>query len=96
MFSGGIEKQKGCLGLGDIKTVITFLLYIFFNSKLGRMLFNSYNNRSCDFYVFPVFGIGAVNFQIKKTAKPPLFQGVISHQKKWKNPVMLFFVSYTM
>jgi len=26
-FSDGVEKQKCCLGPGDIKTVITFLLY---------------------------------------------------------------------
>jgi len=38
----------------------------FFNSKLGRMLCNSYSNRFGDFYIFPIVGIGAINFQIKK------------------------------
>jgi len=28
-FSDGVEKQKCCLGPGDIKTVITFLLHNF-------------------------------------------------------------------
>jgi len=41
--------------------------------KLGRMLCNSYNNHYCDFYIFPIVGIGAINFQSQKTANPPLF-----------------------
>jgi len=49
------------------------------------MLFNSYSNRFCDFYILPIVGIGAINFQSKKTGNPPLFSGVFSLQKKWKH-----------
>jgi len=56
-----------------MKTVITFLVYNFFNSKLGRMLCNSYDNRFCDFYIFPIVGISVMNFQIKKQAIYPCF-----------------------
>jgi len=42
------------------------------------MLCNSYSNRFCDFYIFPIVGIGAVKFQSKKTDNPTLFQGVFS------------------
>jgi len=34
-FSDGVEKQKCCLGPGDIKTVITFLLYNFLIPNLA-------------------------------------------------------------
>jgi len=34
-FSDGVEKQKGCLGPGDIKTVVTFLLYNFLDQNLA-------------------------------------------------------------
>jgi len=56
----------------------------FFNSKLGRVLCNSYSNRFCNLYIFPIVGIGAINFQSQKTDNPPLFSGVFSLQKKWK------------
>ena len=48
----------------------------FFSSKLGRMLCNSYSKCFCDFYIFPIVGIGAINFQSQKTSNPPFFQGV--------------------
>ena len=56
----------------------------FFNSKLGRVLCNSYSNRVCGFYVFPIVGIGAINFQSQRTANPSLFSSVFSLRKKWK------------
>ena len=68
----------------------------FFNSKLGRMLCNSYRNRFCDFYIFLIVGIGAINFQCQKTDNTPLFQGVFSLQKKWKNFFILIFMNYTI
>jgi len=34
-FSDGVEKQKCCLGPGDIKTVITFFLYNFLIQNLA-------------------------------------------------------------
>jgi len=34
-FSDGVEKQKCCLGPGDTKTVITFLLYNFLIPNLA-------------------------------------------------------------
>ena len=71
-FSDGVEKQKCCLGPGDIKTD-NFSSLQFFYLKLGRMLCNSYSNRFCDFYIFPIVGIGTINFQSQKTADPPLF-----------------------
>jgi len=33
--SDGVEKQKGCLGPGDIKTFVTFLLYTFLDQNLA-------------------------------------------------------------
>jgi len=69
-FSDGVKKQKCCLGPGDTKTVITFLLCYFFLLKLGMMFCNSSGNCSCDFYIFPIVGIGAINFQSKKTTNP--------------------------
>jgi len=68
----------------------------FFNSKLGRMLCNSYSNRFCDFYIFPIVGIGTIKFQSKKTGNPPLFSGVFSLQKKWKNFFISIFINYTI
>jgi len=88
-FSDGVEKQKCCLGPGDIKTVITFSSLQFFNSKLGRMLCNSYSNRFCNFYIFLIVGIGAINFQSTKTGNPPLFSGVFSIENELK--IFLFF-----
>ena len=95
-FSDGVEKQKCCLGPGDIKTVISFLLCNYFNSKLGRVLCNSYSNRFGNFYIFPIVGIGAINFQSQKTGNPPLFSGVFSLQKKWKKFFILIFINYTI
>jgi len=66
----------------------------FVNSKLGRMLGNSYSNRFCDFYIFPIVGIGAINFQIKRTGNPPLFSGVFSLQTKLKNFFISIYVNY--
>ena len=56
----------------------------FFNSKLGKMLCNSYSNRFCDFYIFLMVGIGAINFQSKKTGNPPLFSGVFLSKRRGK------------
>jgi len=66
----------------------------FFNSKLGRMLCNSYSNRFCDFYIFPIVKIGAINFQSEKTGNPLLFSGVSSLQTKWKNFFISIFINY--
>ena len=68
----------------------------YFNSKFGRMLCNSYSKRFCDFYIFPIVGIGAVNFQRQKTGNPLFFQGVFSLQKKWKNYLISIFINYTI
>jgi len=38
------------------------------------MLFNSYSNRFCNFYIFPIVGMGAINFQSQKTANPPFLR----------------------
>jgi len=48
------------------------------------MLCNSYSNRFSDCYIFPIIGIGAINFQSKKTGNPPLISGVFSLQKSGK------------
>jgi len=40
------------------------------------MICNSYSKCFCDFYIFPIVGIGAINFQSQKTGNPPFFQGV--------------------
>jgi len=93
-FSDGVEKQKCCLGPGNIIIVITSVQL--FNLKLGRMLCNSYSNRFCDSYIFLIVGIGVINFQSIKTGNPFLFSGVIFLQKKWTNYLILFFVNYTM
>jgi len=42
-----------------------------FNSKLDRMLCNSYSNHFCDFYIFPIVGICALNFQSQKQTIHP-------------------------
>ena len=78
------------------KNCYEFSLLQFFNSKLGRMLCNSYSKRFCDFYIFPNVGIGAINFQSQKTGNPPFFQGVFSLQKKWKNYLISIFINYTI
>jgi len=58
------------------------------------MLCNSYSNRFCDFYIFPIVGIGAKFFQSQKTDNPPLFQSVFSLQKKWKKYLISIFINY--
>jgi len=68
----------------------------FFNLKLGRIFCYSYSNRFCDFYIFPIVGIGAINFQNRKTGNLPLFLGVFSLQKKWKNFFISIFINYTI
>jgi len=60
------------------------------------MLCNSYSNRFCDFYIFPIVGIGAINFQSQKTDNPPLFQGVFPLQKKSKIYLILIFINYAI
>jgi len=67
----------------------------FFCSKLDRILCNSFSNRFCYFYIFPIVGIGAINFQRQQTDNPPLFSGVFSLQKMWKN-LILIFINYTI
>jgi len=39
------------------------------------MLCNSYNNRYCDFYIFPIVGIGAINFPKSKNSQSTLVLG---------------------
>ena len=78
------------------KNYYNFSSLQFFNSKLGSVLCNSYSNRFCDVYVFPIVGIGAINFQSQKTGNPPLFSGVFSLQKKWKNFFISIFINYTI
>jgi len=68
----------------------------FFNSKPGRMLCNSCINRFCDFYIFPIVGIGAINFYNKKTGNPSFFSCVFSLQTKWKNYFISIFINYTI
>jgi len=60
------------------------------------MLCNSYSNRFCDVYIFPIAGVGAINFQSKKTGNPTLFSGVFSLQKKRKNYLISIFINYTV
>jgi len=45
------------------------------------MLYNSYSNRSCDFYIFPVFGIGAMNFQNQKQQSHPCYRCYFSSKE---------------
>jgi len=94
-FSDGLKKQKCCPLTRRYKNCYKFSLQ-FFDLKLGRMLCNSYSNCFCDFYIFPIVGIGAINFLSQKTANPPLFYGVFSLQKKWKSSLISIFVKYTM
>jgi len=60
-FSDGVEKQKCCLGPGDIKTVVTLLLYNFLIPNLAGCFVTAIAT-VCDFYIFPIVGIGAINF----------------------------------
>jgi len=48
------------------------------------MLCNSYSKRFCDFYIFPIVGIGAINFQNQKRGNPPFFQGVFLSKRSGK------------
>jgi len=75
--SDGVEEQKSCLGLGDIKTVITFPLYNFLIPNLAGCFVTAIAT-VCDFYIFPIVGIGAINFQIKKQAIHPCFRVFLS------------------
>ena len=49
------------------------------------MLCNSYSKRFCDFYIFPIVGISAINFQSKKAGNPPFFQSVFFFPKEVEN-----------
>jgi len=53
-FSDGVEKQKCCLGPGDIKTVITFLLYNFVIPNLAGRLVTAIATVSVIFTFFPL------------------------------------------
>ena len=46
------------------------------------MLSNIFSKRFCDFYIFPIVEIGAINFQGQETENPPFFQSVVYLQKK--------------
>jgi len=46
------------------------------------MLCNSYSNRSCDFYIFPIVGIGAMNFQSKKNSQSTFVLGCFFFPKE--------------
>ena len=61
----------------------------FFNSKLGRMLCNSYSNRFCDFYIFPNVGIGAINFQ-SKNRQSTLVSGCFFLFKRSRRKIFFF------
>ena len=39
------------------------------------MLCNSYSNCFADFYIFPILGIGAINFSKQKNSQPTLVLG---------------------
>jgi len=95
-FSDGVEKQKCCLGPGDIKTVITFLLYNFLFQNLAGCFATAIATVSVSFTFFPIVGIGAINFQSKKTGNPPLFSGVFSLQKKRKKFFISIFINCTI
>jgi len=52
-FSDGVEKQKCCLGPGDIKTVMTFLLYNFLIPNLAGCFVTAIATVSVIFTFFP-------------------------------------------
>jgi len=52
-FSDRVKKQKCCLGPGDIKTVITFLLYNFLIQNLARCFVTAIATVSVIFTFFP-------------------------------------------
>jgi len=53
-FSDRVEKQKCCLGPGDIKTVITFLLYKFLIPNLAGCFVTAIATLSMIFTFFPL------------------------------------------
>jgi len=53
-FSDGVEKQKCCLGPGDIKTVITFLLHTFLIPNLAGCFLTAIATVSVIFTFFPL------------------------------------------
>jgi len=53
-FSDGVEKQKCCLRPGDIKTVITFLLYNFLIPDLAGCFVTAVATVSVIFTFFPL------------------------------------------
>jgi len=53
-FSDGVEKQKCYLGPGDIKTVITFLLYTFLIQTLAGCFVTTIATVSVIFTFFPL------------------------------------------
>ena len=53
-FSDGVEKQKCCLGPGDIKTVITFLLYNFLIPNSAGCFVTAIATVSVIFTFFPL------------------------------------------
>jgi len=53
-FSDGVEKQKCCLGPGDIKTVITFLLYTSLIPNLAGCFVTAIATVSVVFTFFPL------------------------------------------
>jgi len=54
VFSDGVEKQKCCLGQGDIKTVITILLYYFVIPNLAGCFVTAIATVSVIFTFFPL------------------------------------------
>ena len=94
-FSDGVEKQKCCLGPGDLKTVITFLLYNFLIPNLAGCFSTAIATVSVIFYIFPIVGTGAINFQSKKQAIHPCFR-VFFLQNKWKKFFISIFINYTI
>jgi len=81
------RRYKNCYNFSSLE---------FFDLKLGTMFCNSYSNRFCDFYIFPIVGIGAINFQNQKKANPRLFWGVFFLRKKWKNYLISIFLNSAM
>jgi len=53
-FSDGVEKQKCCLGPGDIKTAILFLLYNFLIPNLAGCFVTAVATVSVIFAFFPL------------------------------------------
>jgi len=53
-FTDGVEKQKCCPGPGDIKTVVTFLLYNFLFQNLAGCFVTAIATVSVIFTFFPL------------------------------------------